>query len=72
MTILLDENLPHQLGYALKVDWVHASRIAGQATDTQLWEYAKENQMTILTKDTDFFDRLVMKGAPPKVIWIRA
>ena len=25
----------------------------------------------ILTRDTDFFDRLMLEGPPPKVIWVR-
>ena len=25
----------------------------------------------ILTKDADFFDRLSLEGAPPKVVWVR-
>lgn len=25
----------------------------------------------ILTRDTDFFDRIILHGPPPKVIWVR-
>ena len=36
-----------------------------------IWEYAKENDFIILTKDSDFNDIAVMKGHPPKIIWIQ-
>jgi predicted nuclease of predicted toxin-antitoxin system len=71
MKCLIDENLPHQLGQILRINSLHATRISEQPTDTELWNYAKENKLILLTKDTDFFDRLLLIGPPPKVIWIR-
>jgi len=40
-------------------------------TDSDLWNYAKRENLTIVTKGTDFYDRLVLQGPPPKVIWLR-
>ncbi len=39
--------------------------------DVPLWEFARDNGFTIVTKDVDFSDRSVLVGHPPKVIWIR-
>ena len=69
--LLIDENLPYQLGPTLSETYVHASRIADQATDSQLWTVARENNWVVITKDTDFFDRLLLYGPPPRVIWVR-
>ena len=41
------------------------------ATDTELWDYARDNDYLIVSKDTDFRNRSVIHGYPPKVIWIR-
>ncbi len=41
------------------------------ATDTELWDYARDNNYFIVSKDTDFRNRSVIHGYPPKVIWIR-
>ncbi len=71
MRFLIDENLPHQLGQTLRIDSLHATRVSQQPTDTELWIYAKNNEITLFTKDTDFFDRLLLSGPPPKVIWVR-
>ncbi len=43
----------------------------GTATDTELWDYARDNDYFIVSKDTDFRNRSVIHGYPPKVIWIR-
>lgn len=36
-----------------------------------IWEYAKKNDYIIVTKDADFSELGVVKGFPPKIIWIR-
>ena len=69
--ILIDENLPRSLGAKLGEACTHASEIAAQASDTMLWEYARERNWIILTRDTDFFDRLMLIGSPPKIVWVR-
>lgn len=39
--------------------------------DTDVWEYAKREGFLIVTKDADFSDISLLRGFPPKVIWIR-
>ena len=36
-----------------------------------IWKFAKKNDYTIVTKDSDFNDLAVYKGSPPKIIWIK-
>ena len=50
---------------------VHATDLGDRKTDVEIWQYAKLNDLVIITKDTDFYDRIILKGSPPKVIWIR-
>ena len=69
--LLIDENLPASLVAILPLDCSHATDLGEQATDRQIWEYARAKNSTILTRDTDFFDRLMLDGPPPKVIWVR-
>lgn len=40
-------------------------------TDSEIWEYAKENDYVIVTFDSDFYDLSIMQGIPPKIIWLR-
>lgn len=39
--------------------------------DSQIFDFAKENDFAIVTFDADFFDLSNLKGFPPKIIWIR-
>ncbi len=42
----------------------------GTADDVTVWEHAKQNNFVIITKDADFVDLSVLRGFPPKVVWI--
>jgi predicted nuclease of predicted toxin-antitoxin system len=42
-----------------------------QADDHEVWNYAQTNGFTIVTRDSDYNELLVLRGFPPKVIWIR-
>jgi len=39
-----------------------------EADDSAVWEYAKANAFVIVSKDSDFSDRSLLYGHPPKVI----
>jgi predicted nuclease of predicted toxin-antitoxin system len=41
------------------------------ADDPEVWDYAKRNDLMIVSKDSDFHQRSFVFGAPPKVIWVR-
>ena len=39
--------------------------------DPTVWDYAKDNDLMIVSKDVDMHDLSLALGNPPKVIWIR-
>jgi predicted nuclease of predicted toxin-antitoxin system len=41
-----------------------------QAEDEMVWGYAQQNAFVIVTKDTDFANMSMVRGWPPKVIWL--
>ncbi len=41
------------------------------ASESEVWNYAAEHGYTIVSKDADFHQRSLLRGAPPKVVWIR-
>ena len=41
------------------------------ASDSVIFEFAKNNFFSIVTFDSDFVDLSVVKGTPPKIIWLR-
>jgi predicted nuclease of predicted toxin-antitoxin system len=39
--------------------------------DPIVWDYAKSNDLMIVSKDADMHDLSLVFGNPPKVVWIR-
>ena len=39
--------------------------------DAKIWQFAKQNGFTVVTFDADFFDISVLRGFPPKIVWLR-
>ena len=75
MKLLFDENLPPRLVDVLQDQFpgsahVHSCGLAS-ADDEAIWEYAEREGFVIVSKDSDFQERSVLRGSPPKVIWLR-
>jgi predicted nuclease of predicted toxin-antitoxin system len=50
----------------------HVRDFGLQAVDDEaVWTHAAAHRWTIVTKDDDFRQRSVLRGAPPRVIWLR-
>jgi predicted nuclease of predicted toxin-antitoxin system len=76
MKLLFDQNLSFKLCQAvadLFPDSTHV-RLLGlsEAHDQVVWDYAKSNGFTIVSRDVDFAEMAALLGFPPKVIWLRA
>jgi len=73
--LLLDQNLSYKLIANLDPIFPSTSHVLrlrlDQAPDTQLREYAARHGFTLLTKNTDLVDLCVLRGAPPKILWLR-
>ena len=69
--VLIDENLPAGLVGILGVAGVHATSLGAQPTDEALWLHARQENLVVFTRDADFFNKLVIHGPPPKVVWLR-
>jgi len=75
MKLLFDENLSFRLVAALAdiyPDSKHVREIGLLgADDLRIWSYAAEHGFLLASKDTDFYERSLVFGAPPKIIWLR-
>jgi predicted nuclease of predicted toxin-antitoxin system len=75
MKLLFDENLSHKLVRSLADLFpgsLHVREVALKgADDPVVWEYAKNNGLMIISKDSDMHQRSFMFGYPPKVVWVR-
>ncbi|MEX0996284.1 MAG: DUF5615 family PIN-like protein [Flavobacteriaceae bacterium] len=71
MKFLVDVNLPKHFSYFNSPDFQFVSDIDLSATDTFIWNYALENNLIIITKDTDFYTRFLLEEPAPKIIHIQ-
>jgi predicted nuclease of predicted toxin-antitoxin system len=75
MKLLFDQNISFRILKRV-IDFIPSAnqvRTLGleNAKDIEIWNYARENGYTIVTFDTDFYDLSLIKGVPPKIIWLR-
>ena len=68
---LNDVNLPYYFSLWNDEKYMHQRDIDATMNDSLIWQYAKENGLTIVTKDTDFSERILFHTPPPKVIHIK-
>lgn len=72
--ILVDNNLSLLLKEVLLTDFPESAHVfelgMAEASDTQIWQFAKTHFDAIITKDKDFYYRVILYGSPPKIIWI--
>jgi len=51
---LIDANLPYYFGLWNSPEFIHIHDIDETWSDDNIWEFAKENNLIIITKDADF------------------
>lgn len=75
MRLLFDENLSPKLPSRVNdvfPDSLHVRDVGMNETiDPIVWDYAKDNNLIIVSKDSDMHDLSLVFGNPPKVIWLR-
>ncbi len=74
LMFIFDENLPPRLVQSLADVFPGSQHVRDvglkSASDELIWNYAKEHSLAIVSKDGDFFDRAILLGHPPKVVWL--
>ncbi len=75
MKLLFDQNLSPGLAVFFAKTFSGSKHLQefdlATVDDSVVWEFAKTEGFTIVTKDNDFNNLVVFFGFPPKVIWVR-
>ena len=75
MKLLFDQNISYKIVKKILNIFPNSDQVRQlgleDAKDIEIWNYSKDNGYTIVTFDADFFDFSIIKGTPPKVIWLR-
>lgn len=76
MKLLFDQNLSHKLVLRISDIFPGSSHVSlhelSKSDDYEVREFAIQNDFTIVTQDSDFFDIAIVKGIPPKFIWLKS
>lgn len=73
--LLFDENLSFRLASLLGEAFpgsMHVDDVGLHGCpDDDLWRYAGRHGLVLVSKDNDFRQLSFLRGAPPKVVWLR-
>ncbi|HET6246793.1 MAG TPA: DUF5615 family PIN-like protein [Tepidisphaeraceae bacterium] len=68
---LFDENIPVPLRFSPSLPVIHATLLGRGTSDSELWQYAVDNALVIVSKDADFADRVMAATPPPWIVHLR-
>ena len=68
---LFDENLPLRLRFVPGLPLIPFTKAGRNPTDSQIWDFARNHSLVIVTKDADFSDRIIASSPPPWVVHLR-
>ncbi|MCF8363291.1 MAG: DUF5615 family PIN-like protein [Prolixibacteraceae bacterium] len=75
MRFLFDQNISHKILKIIPEIYAESTTVKNEglinATDKEIWDYAKKHNYIIVTQDSDFNDLNSLYGFPPKIIWLR-
>ncbi len=75
MKLLFDQNLSYRLCDLLKDLYPDSQQVRllglDRTEDIGIWEYALKHGFVIVTQDADFYELSLLRGAPPKIVWLR-
>ena len=71
MKFLVDVNLPKYFTFFNSPEFVNLIDINPRMTDTEVWNYAQQNNLIILTKDSDFYYKSISEENTVKVVYFK-
>lgn len=75
MKLLFDQNISPKIIKQLELDFPDSTHVRHvgleDSSDLAIFNHAKTHGYAIVTFDSDFVDLNVVKGIPPKIIWLK-
>ena len=75
MKLLFDQNISFRITKKVIDHFPNCMHVSdcglNDSEDLDIWDYAKSNNYSIVTFDSDFYDISLIMGHPAKIIWIR-
>lgn len=75
MKLLFDQNISFRIIKLIEdkiPNAIHVKEVGMEnSSDLNIWKFAKKNNYSIVTFDSDFVELANFKGIPPKIIWLK-
>ena len=75
MKLLFDNNISYKICKKITDIFPESKQLSdlrlSASKDIEIWEFAKNSNYSIVTFDADFIDLSLLKGFPPKIIWLK-
>jgi predicted nuclease of predicted toxin-antitoxin system len=75
LKLLFDQNISPKIVKHLNSIFPDSTQVRHvgleDASDEEIFNFAKSHEYSIVTFDSDFVDLNTIKGTPPKIIWLR-
>ncbi len=75
MKLLFDQNISPKITKLLQEYFPEAKQVRHvgleNASDLAIFDYARKNNFVIVTFDSDYVDLNLVRGIPPKIIWLK-
>lgn len=75
MKLLFDQNISPKIVSILESDFPNSKQVRHleleNASDSLIFDFTRDNNFTIVTFDSDFVDLNIVRGIPPKIIWLK-
>jgi predicted nuclease of predicted toxin-antitoxin system len=68
---LFDQNVASRLQFRPSLPVIPLTNAGANPTDTDVWQFAFQNELVIVSKDADFSQRIIVRTPPPWVIHLR-
>ncbi len=68
---IIDANLPSKIPCWSGNNFMHVLKINAAWEDEEIWQFAKQHNLIIVTKDKDFSVKQILEGSPPKLVHIK-
>ncbi len=68
---LVDVNLPKFFQFFNGDKFLHVVDIDPKMSDSKIWQYALNNHLVILTKDSDFYHKCILSSNSPKIVYFQ-
>ena len=72
---MFDQNISPKIIKQFDADFPESKQVRHvgleDASDSLILDFAKKNNFSIITFDSDFVDLNIVRGIPPKIIWLK-